>query len=103
MLLHRTDIHTIGIQEEERKNETETILEEMLVEVTQPWWKIIPHIQEALLKPKQDSCNENHMRNIIIRLMKTKDQEKNYKLDWRKNIRHNLLKGTRQQFTSQQK
>lgn len=36
MLLHRTDIHTIGIQEEERKNETETILEEILVEVMQP-------------------------------------------------------------------
>lgn len=34
------------------------------------------------------------MRNIIIRLIKTKDQEKNYKLDWRKNIRHNLLKET---------
>lgn len=34
---------------------------------------IIPHIQEALLKPKQHGHNEKHIRDIIIRFMKTKD------------------------------
>lgn len=37
---------------------------------------IIPPIQEALLKPKQDGYKENTMRDIILRFMKTKDPEK---------------------------
>lgn len=76
MQLKSSDIHTIGIQDG-KEGKQKQYLKRCWPRVIQQWWKIYSHIFRRLCQNlnKIDTLKAT-MRDIIIRLMKTKDPEK---------------------------
>ena len=78
--IKRTNIHIIGVPEEEKKKEYEKIFEEIIVENFPNMEKeIVNQVQEARRVPYRINPRRNTPRHILIKLTKTKYKERIFK------------------------
>ena len=72
-----SNIHIIGVPEEEREKETEKIFQEIIAENFPNMGKeSLTQIQEAQRVPYKINPRRNTLRHILIKLTKIKDKEK---------------------------
>ena len=74
--IKHTNIHIIGIPEEEREKGPEKIFEEIIAENFPNVGKeIVNQVQETQRIPGRINPRRNTLRHIVIKLMKTKDKD----------------------------
>ena len=81
-----TNIRIVGVpEEEEKKKDSEKILEEIIVEnFPNMGREIVTQVQEAQRVPYRINPSRNMPRHIVIKLTKIKDKEKLIKATWEK-------------------
>ena len=75
--IKHTNIHIIGVPEEDRQKGPEKIFEEIIAESSSNVGKeIVNQVQEAQRVPSRINPRRNTPRHIIIQLTKIKDRDK---------------------------